>query len=604
MQQLDDVFSNSFDQLLEGIFQSSSKRSSDKTKFGIGNLGDYIELYRGKKYLETEGLKLKKTLAKKNTVIEQFKQQILTQAAEIHKIKKQFTIEFHENSNRNRFLANVSHELRTPLNSISGIAGLLHDSHLTKEQQKQIAMIEKCSHSLSLLINDLLDYSKIEAGALELEKIKFGLEDTIKECVDLLMFKSQEKNLQLKYHLAEGLPEFLIGDPHRLRQILLNLISNAIKFTEQGGVFIQVERSGRSGDEIRICFRVKDTGIGIPEPQQEKLFTRYAQADPSTSRKYGGTGLGLSISKELAELMGGKIGLESTEGVGSTFWFTAHFLKTEEGERAINQLIPILDQALPPVQRNLKILLVEDDLITRKVSLLLLNNSGQTQVDIAENGLKAIQKLQQSHYDLVLMDMQMPEMDGIEATRQIRQFGSNVPNSMVPIIAMTSNTLNVDRMECQVAGMNGFVSKPLDTAELNQMISQCVQDSYEPWGKIDTAESLIEFPTVHLEKLSQMRQDVDNKFEPLVRLFLDQLPSQIGKMQAASADNNFHKLKEIAHKLRGNSASFCAEKMADLCQKIEQSAQDNKAGTSQLLSLLEGEAQNISKILQLEIQTG
>ena len=591
MQRLDDVFTNSFDQLLEGIFHKPSIISSGRTNSSITNLGDYIELYKEKRSLESDGLKLRKKLAKKNSVIEHFKQQIITQTAEMQKIKKEFAIEVQENSQRNRILANVNHELRTPLSGITGIAELLSDSQLSKEQRKQVDIIQRCSKSLSLLINDLLDYSKIEAGALELEKIKFSPEETIKECIELLMFKAKEKGLRVEYQLRAGVPEFLMGDPLRLRQILINLVINAIKFTKQGQVTILVQLAENSMNEVVLRFSVQDTGIGIPKAQQKLLFMRYTQANPSTTRKYGGTGLGLSISKELTELMGGQIGLESTVGVGSTFWFTCCFQKREEDRKVTYQSTQILNHSLPSVQKSLKILLVEDDLTTRQVSLMILKRSGQTRVDTAENGLKAIQKLQRSDYDLVLMDMQMPELNGVEATRRIRQFGTKVPNSAVPIIAMTANTLEADRKECLSAGMDGFVSKPLKATELDQIIARYRPVSYES----------IDLPTVNLQELKQMRSDIKDKFEPLVQIFLNQLPDQIEKMQLAITDNNAQKLENIAHKLRGNSASFYAEKMAAICLKIEQSAQDNRTDVSRWLNLLEQEVQNITKILHSEI---
>jgi len=593
MQQLNDVLTNSFDQLLESIFKTPSQLSPGKPDNRMASLGDYIEIYKEKRSLETESFNLRKTVARNNTTIEQLEQQILTHTAEIQKIKKELTIEVQENKQRHRMLANVSHELRTPLSGITGIAGLLSDSQLSQKQRKQVDIIQRCSQSLSLLINDLLDYSKIEAGALELEKIKFSPENTIKECIGLLMFKAREKKLRLTYLLATGVPEFLMGDPLRLRQILINLVSNAIKFTKQGQVTILVASADNAENEISLRFRVQDTGIGIPELQQKKLFMRYTQADSSTSRKYGGTGLGLSISKELTELMGGQIGVESAEGVGSTFWFTALFQKPEEDWKARHDSAPTLDHSLPPVQKKLRILLVEDDPLTRKISLMILKKSGQTHVDIAENGLKAIQRLQRSHYDLVLMDMQMPEMDGVEATRQIRQFGSKVLNSAVPIIAMTANTFETDGKQCLSAGMDGFVSKPLNAVELEQMIIRYGQDLDES----------IDLPTVNIQELNQMRSDIKHEFEPLVRIFIDQLPVQIGKMRLAIAENNPPQLKDIAHKLRGSSASFYAEKMAALCLKIEQSVQNDQTGISQWLTLLEQEAQNINKILQAELHS-
>lgn len=599
MLRINEVFSTSFDQLLEGIFQPSGR-----SEFGIHSLGDYIELYTEKKHLEAETKKLKKLLMKKTISLEQFKQQIQTYRAETQEIKRQSAKEALENSTRNRILANVGHELRTPINSISGTIGLLHSSQLTAEQRKLVTIMETCSQSLSSLINDLLDYSKIEAHALKLEQIEFNLEKAVKESIDLLMFSAREKNLQFGYRLATDLPTLLIGDPLRLRQILLNLAGNAIKFTKHGEVIILVEPADVQPNGVTVCFRVKDTGIGIPEHQQKNLFTSYMQTDASTTRKYGGTGLGLVISKELAELMGGQIGIEKSEGAGSTFWFTAHFLQPTSVKKISGESILVLEPSLPLAPKNFRILLVEDDLITRTVSSLLLRQSGQTRVDIAENGLVAIEKLQQSQYDLVLMDMCMPNMDGVEATRQIRQIGSGVLNPRVPIIAMTANTLDGDRAECLAAGMNGFISKPFKVDELNRIIGSYVQDSTGPDEKVEDREAEIELPTIDFAKLNQMQRDIDEKFEPLVRQFLNNLSGKLKQIHSAIEDNNSQKLKEAAHKLRGTCACFYAEKMVDLCLKMERSTPESMINAAYWLDLLEKEVQSVTENLNAKIQSG
>ncbi|MFH2132468.1 MAG: response regulator [bacterium] len=601
MLQIEKIFSTSFDQLVESIFQSPSNIPSDKLGFGVDSLGDYIEVYREKKFLEAERKKLKRMLARKNTALGALKQQILTHVTEKQDSEKQRAIEDRENINRTRFLANVSHELRTPVNSISGIIGLLHDSHLTTEQRKLITIIEKSSQSLSTLINDLLDYSKIEAGALKLEKIAFELEDAVQECVDILTISAQEKRLQFGYQLSDGLPAFIVGDPLRLRQILLNLAGNAIKFTEKGSVLILVDPVDDIDSELTIRFQVKDTGIGIPTRQRKKLFADFAQADVSTTRKYGGTGLGLAISRELTQLMGGQIDVESQEGTGSTFWFTARFLKSATVPGNSEAAIPTASNNRQPNGNKPRILLVEDDLITRKVSLLLLQKSGQTHVDVAENGLQALEKLRQSHFDVVLMDMQMPQIDGLEATRRIRQSNDGILNPQIPIIAMTANTLVEDRNECLAAGMNGFISKPLNAEALNHAIDCCVKTTRGCDGHADRVESMNELPTIDREKLDQLHQDIDDKYETLIRFFLDNLPLKIERIRSAIVSNNAQKLKEAAHKLRGNSASFYAEKMADLCQKIELSAGENPVTVSQWLTLLENEARSVTQILRSEI---
>jgi signal transduction histidine kinase/DNA-binding NarL/FixJ family response regulator len=587
MLRIDEVFSTSFDQLLENIFSSSSGSPSIQPNNGTDNIGSYIELYREKKALETNYHQMKKLLRDKTATILSLKQQVREYSSESDTFKQQQLLTARENLNRTRFLAKISHELRTPVNGISGIADLLDDNDLTSEQQSLINLIGKSSQSLSTLINDLLDFSKIEAGALELERIEFVLEEAIKESLDLLMFSAREKQLQLSYQLADGLPTIVRGDPLRLRQILTNLAGNAIKFTENGEVHILAEPAGFSEEELTVRFKVRDTGIGITKLQQKSLFKHYSQVDASITRKFGGTGLGLAISKELTKLMGGQIGIESTKGVGSTFWFTAHFLKSTTAEIRPGQ-DAFVNIHLPEVGRKkLNILLVEDDEITRKVSTLLLKRSGQERIDLAENGLQAIEKLRKSTYDIVLMDMQMPEMDGLEATRRIRQPNSGVLTPQVPIIAMTANSLDADRDECLSAGMNAFLSKPLDAGELSRTIQH--------FSKIDDQliERHDELPTIDTEQLGQIQKDMEDRYEPLLQLFIKSLPDKIADIRSAITTDSPADLTASAHKLRGNCASFYARKMAAHCQDLEDSAQHDMQNVPELFTLLEKEASKV-----------
>jgi len=587
MLRIDEVFNTSFDQLLENIFSTSTGSPSIQPNNSNDNIGSYIELYRENKALEANKHRLRKLLRDKEATILSLKQQVREYASESDTFKQQQLLTARENLNRTRFLAKISHELRTPVNGISGIADLLDDSELTSEQQSLINLIGKSSQSLSTLINDLLDFSKIEAGALELERIEFVLEEAIKESLDLLMFNAREKKLQLSYQLADGLPAIVRGDPLRLRQILTNLAGNAIKFTEKGEIHILAEPAGFSEEELTVRFKVRDSGIGITKLQQKSLFKHYSQVDASITRKFGGTGLGLAISKELTKLMGGKIGIESTIGVGSTFWFTAHFLKCTAAENRPGQEASI-DFHLPEVVRKkLNILLVEDDDITRKVSTLLLKRSGQERVDLAENGLQAIEKLKESTYDIVLMDMQMPEMDGLEATRRIRHPNSGVLTPQVPIIAMTANSLDSDRDECLSAGMDAFLSKPLNAGEVSRTIKHFSEIDDIPLEHHD------ELPTIDAEQLEQIQKDMEDRYKPMVQLFIESLPDKIADIQSAIVTDNPADLAASAHKLRGNCASFYAKKMAAFCQDLEDSAQHDMQNVSDLFTLLEKEVPKV-----------
>jgi len=333
------------------------------------------------------------------------------------------------------------------------------------------------------LINDILDFSKIEAHKLEMETLDFDLRTLLKNPVNLLEISAREKGLVLVCTVEPQVPSLLCGDPGRLRQVLVNLASNAVKFTEHGEIAIRVSLENEDERKITIRFSVSDTGIGIPADRQDILFSPFSQVDGSTTRKYGGTGLGLAISKQLAELMGGEIGLESKEGIGSTFWFTIVFEKQMTRPKpADNGTIEIMGGAGvngietdPPLSRSFKrkirILVAEDNPVNQKVAQALLRKMGFSS-DVVANGMEAVSALQTIPYDLVLMDCQMPEMDGYEATILIRGNGSKALNPCIPIIAMTAFSMQGDREKCMQAGMNDFIAKPVQKRELEKRLAR------------------------------------------------------------------------------------------------------------------------------------
>ena len=382
-----------------------------------------------------------------------------------------------ENSEKAKqeFLANMSHEIRTPMNAVLGMTTLLMKTPLDEKQQKFVNTIKISSDNLLYIINDILDLSKIEAGKIELENIEFNLHELVKNLLDMMEVRANEKNLKLVEKIGSDVPEFVIGDPVRVNQIMLNLMSNAIKFTNQGFVTLQVETVEEDEKNIFLKISVIDSGIGIPEDKIDTIFESFTQAESNTTRKFGGTGLGLSISKKLVALQGGKITVTSKLHAGSTFAFTINFKKSNVLHEKTEIKISKQEEEIL-INKKIKILLVDDNEFNRMVATDLLKDwNSEAEIDTADNGKTAVEKVDANDYDIVLMDVQMPEMDGYTATKIIR----NSVKGKIPIIAMTAHAIESEIKKCKEAGMDEYVSKPIEPPKLYARITNLVNKKHK-----------------------------------------------------------------------------------------------------------------------------
>ncbi len=389
---------------------------------------------------------------------------IAKERAELEKVKAEQSEKF-----KQQFLANMSHEIRTPMNSIIGMTNLLIGSELQEQQRKYLNIIKKSSENLLVIINDILDLSKIEAGKMEFEQIDFLVSDVIETVYHTVNFKAEEKRLMLNYSIDEQMPKALKGDPVRLNQILINLSGNAIKFTEKGSVTISVKCHNIISNQAIIEFSVTDTGIGIPADKLNTIFESFSQASSDTTRKFGGTGLGLTISKQLIELQGGTIYVHSEFGKGTTFGFKMPY---EIGDAdAIGRKMMNESDVNPEQLKDVKILLVEDNQFNQMVAVDTLEDLVKgISIDIANNGVEALEKLKAKDYDVILMDIQMPEMDGFETTQNIRK-NFPAPKNKTAILAMTANVTKDEVDKCFEAGMDEYIAKPFVPQDLLNKIA-------------------------------------------------------------------------------------------------------------------------------------
>lgn len=494
-------------------------------------------------------------------------------------------IRLSEDASRSKteFLASMSHEIRTPLNSIIGMAEVLVETPLTDEQQDYVRIFRSAGESLLEIINDILDLSKIEAGQTALETIDFHLPSLLDSVVSILSVRAAEQNTPVSVHLHADVPHGLSGDPTRLRQILINLVGNGLKFTENGTVDISVKIDA----ENKLLFSVKDDGIGVAREKQELIFESFTQADSLTTRKYGGTGLGLTICKKLTKTMGGRIWLESSPGEGSTFFFTCTF------RAAVSDPLPTPEKPTPAtsceILKPAHILLVDDNEDNRNLISLYLRNTPFT-LQTATNGKEAVRIFKRSWFDIVIMDIEMPLMDGYETTKQLRRWEQEQKDEETPIVALTAHAFVRFKKKCMAAGCSDYLTKPIRRNTLLHTITTHLKQKQKPPGQKEKVTGNAKKETS--QKSLKIR--LDPKIKKLIPKFLENKRNEAKRLIRTIDTGDMEELRKQSHTVKGTSWMYGFQELGDLCLSLEQAARDRDSNRAyQLASEIQTYLDNI-----------